>query len=235
MPDRGKVAALATGGSYNPAMNPPTLTIDVVSDLVCPWCYIGKRKLEAALALPEAASLPNVVIRWHPFQLNPELPAQGVSRQQYLEAKFGGPQGAAEIYGRVRAAGLSAGLVLNIDRIERQPNTLAAHALIAFAQLGGADGGDITERLLKAYFVENRFIGSVDVLADIAEEAGLNGAAARAFASDPQTVAAVSQADAHVRGLGISGVPFFIFNRQVTLSGAQDPATLLAAMQQAAP
>ena len=214
-------------------MNSPTLTIDVVSDVVCPWCYIGKRKLEAALALPEAATLPNVVIRWHPFQLNPDIPPQGISRQKYLEDKFGGPQRAAEIYDRVRAVGQAVGLTLNIDGITLQPNTLAAHALIAFAQLGDADGNDIKERLLQAYFVENRFIGSADVLANIAEEAGLNGDDALAFVTDPEQLEAVAQADAHVRSLGISGVPFFIFNQKVTVSGAQDPVTLLAAMRQA--
>ena len=214
-------------------MNSTTLTIDVVSDVVCPWCYIGKRKLEAALALPGAVTLPNVVIRWHPFQLNPDMPAQGMSRQQYLEDKFGGPQRAAEIYERVRTAGQAMGLALNIDGITLQPNTLAAHALIAFAQLGDADGNEIKERLLKAYFVENRFIGSADVLADIAGEAGLNGAAARDFVTDPVQLAAVAQADTHVRSLGISGVPFFIFNQKLTISGAQEPATLLSAMQQA--
>lgn len=214
-------------------MNSPTLTIDVVSDVVCPWCYIGKRKLEAALALPEAANLPNVVIRWHPFQLNPDLASEGVSRQQYLADKFGGAERAAEIYERVRAAGQAVGLTLNIDGIAQQPNTLAAHALIAFAQSGDADGSDITERLFRAYFVENRFIGSLDVLANIAEEAGLNGEDARAFVTDPEQLEAVAQADAHVRSLGINGVPFFIFNQKVSVSGAHDPATLLGAMQQA--
>jgi predicted DsbA family dithiol-disulfide isomerase len=214
-------------------MNSPTLTIDVVSDVVCPWCYIGKRKLEMALALPEAATLPNLVVRWHPFQLNPDMPVEGISRQQYLEDKFGGPERAAEIYERVRAAGQAVGLALNIDGITLQPNTLAAHALIAFAQLGDADGNDIAERLLKAYFVENRFIGSADVLANIAEETGLNGDDAHAFVTDSEQLEAVAQADAHVRSLGISGVPFFIFNQTVSVSGAQDPAMLLAAMQRA--
>ena len=214
-------------------MNSPTLTIDVVSDVVCPWCYIGKRKLEAALASAGSSDLPTTVVRWHPFQLYPEMPAPGVPRKQYLEDKFGGPQRAAEIYERVRAAGQAVGLQLNIDGITRQPNTLAAHALIAFAQQGDADGNDIKERLLKAYFVENRFIGDALVLAEIAEEAGLSGSAARAFVTDPEQLAQVAQADAHVRSLGINGVPFFIFNQAVTLSGAQDPAILLAAMQQA--
>jgi predicted DsbA family dithiol-disulfide isomerase len=210
------------------------LTIDVVSDVVCPWCYIGKRKLEAALASPEAAQLPPVQLRWHPFQLNPDLPAEGVSRQAYLEEKFGGPERAAAIYERVRAAGRSVGLELNIDGITRQPNTLAAHTLIAFAQEGGADGSAIKERLLQAYFIENRFIGDVDVLVAIAAEAGLDANAARAYLHDPAAQADVAQADQEARRMGISGVPFFIFNRRLSVSGAQDPATLLAAMQQAA-
>lgn len=217
-------------------MSTPTLTIDIISDVVCPWCYIGKRKLEAALALPDAASLPRVAIRWHPFQLNPDMAAEGIPRQQYLEDKFGGPQRVAEIYERVRAAGRAAGLELNIDGITRQPNTLAAHALIAFAQQYSGDnnalGNDIKERLLKAYFVENRFIGSVDVLADIAAQAGLDEQAARAFVTDPAALEAVARADAQARNRGIQGVPFFIFNQKVSVSGAQNPATLLAAMQQ---
>jgi predicted DsbA family dithiol-disulfide isomerase len=214
-------------------MNSPTLTIDVISDVVCPWCYIGKRKLEAALALPEAYDLPNVVIRWHPFQLNPEMPTAGIARKQYLEDKFGGPERAAEIYERVREAGSAVGLALNIDGISQQPNTLAAHALIAFAQLGDADGGDVKERLLRAYFIENRFIGNPDVLANIAEESGLNGEDARAFVTDPEHLADVAEEDARIRAMGISGVPFFIFNQSVSVSGAQDPAILLGAMQQA--
>ena len=210
----------------------PLLTIDIVSDVVCPWCYIGKRKLEAALALPGAAGLPKVEIRWHPFQLNPDMAPDGISRKQYLEDKFGGPDRAAEIYARVRAAGKGAGLDLNIDGISLQPNTLAAHALIAFGQQHGA-GSAVKEGVLKAYFVENRFIGNIDVLGEIAAEAGLDAAAARAWVSDPAQLQAVADADAQARGMGISGVPFFIFNQKLAVSGAQDPATLLDAMQQA--
>ena len=212
-------------------MTPQTLTIDVVSDVVCPWCYIGKRKLEAALALPEAAGLPPIEVRWHPFQLNPDLSDEGVSRKDYLEAKFGGPQRAAQIYERVRAAGREAGLELNIDGITRQPNTLAAHALIGFAQQQGL-GNEVKERLLRAYFVENRFIGSIDVLVEIATEAGLDAAAARNWLNDPAQRSAVGAADARARSMGISGVPFFIFNQKLAVSGAQDPAVLLDAIQQ---
>ena len=214
-------------------MNTPTLTIDIVSDVVCPWCYIGKRKLEAALALPAAADLPNLVIRWHPFQLNPDMPAQGLPRQQYLEDKFGGPQQAAKIYQQVSDAGTAVGLTLDFEGITRQPNTLAAHALIAFAQAGDFDASEIQERLFQAYFVEHRTISSPDVLAEIAEEAGLNGEDARNFVTDPEHLEAVAQADANIRRLGMTAVPFFIFNQKLSVSGAHDPATLLAAMQQA--
>ena len=228
--------------SPNPVATAP-LTIDIVSDVVCPWCFIGKRKLEAALKLPEAAGLPPVQIRWHPFQLNPDLPQEGVSRKQYLEDKFGGPQRAAEIYARVGAAGKAVGLDLNFDGIERQANTLMAHALIAYAQNsplnhlpGEPDnrlGNDVKERLLNAYFVEGRFIGSLDVLVEVAVAGGLDGDAVRAHLSDPATREAVSDADAQARQLGVSGVPFFIFNQKVAVSGAQDPQTLVQAMQQA--
>jgi predicted DsbA family dithiol-disulfide isomerase len=224
-------------------MTAAPLTIDIVSDVVCPWCYIGKRKLEAALALPEASALPPIQIRWHPFQLNPDLPQTGMPRKQYLEDKFGGPERAAQIYERVSAAGRSVGLALNFDGITQQANTLLAHALIAYAQnspLNHVDGdvdnrlgNDVKERLLKAYFVEGRFIGSIDVLVDIAVAAGLNGEDVRAHLSDPATRDAVAQADAQARQMGISGVPFFIFNQKVAVSGAQDPQALLAAMQQA--
>lgn len=208
-------------------------TIDVVSDVVCPWCYIGKRKLEAALELARQAGLGEPELRWHPFQLNPDMPLEGISRKQYLEDKFGGAERAAEIYARVKAAGKVAGLDLAIDSITMQPNTLASHALLAFAQQQGlAIGTDIKERLLKAYFMENRFIGSVDVLVEIADEAGLDAQAARIFINDPQQLRQVAAADARAREMGIGGVPFFIFNQKVAVSGAQDPAQLLAAMQQ---
>ncbi len=220
-------------------MNQPTLTIDIVSDVVCPWCYIGKRKLEAALALPQAANLPPVEIRWHPFQLNPDLPEVGVDRKQYLEDKFGGPARAAEIYARVGAAGQAVGLNLNFDGIKRQANTLIAHALIAFAQQSPANdahntlGNAVKERLLKAYFVDGQFIGDIEVLVGIATAAGLDAAAVRAHLSDPATRQTIAQADAQARQMGVTGVPFFIFNQKVAVSGAQDPAALLAAMQQA--
>lgn len=209
------------------------LNIDIVSDVVCPWCYIGKRHVEAAIAQfsakrPEVA----VTIRWHPFQLNPDLPPEGTDRKAYLEAKFGGPQRAAEIYARVSAAGRNAGLALNFDGIQRQPNTLMAHALIAYAQSieGGGSADAIVEQLFKAYFIDGRFVGDIDVLVAIATECGLDAEATRAVLSEPSTLDQIAALDASVRRQGISGVPFLIFNQKLALSGAQPPEVMLDAM-----
>ena len=202
--------------------------IDVVSDVVCPWCYIGKRRLEAALARLEGAK-PQV--HWHPFQLNPDLPAEGVERRSYLEAKFGGAERAAQIYARVRAAGASVGIGFELDRITRQPNTLDAHRLISWAQARG-DAGPLVERLFRAYFIEGVFIGDAAELERLATEAGFDGDAAAAFLASDAGVAEVAGADRRARELGISGVPLFIFNHRVAVSGAQEPDTLLAALAQ---
>ncbi len=210
-------------------------TIDVVSDVVCPWCYIGKRKLEAALDRIRAQEpdLP-IVVRWHPFQLNPELPAAGVDRRSYLEAKFGGPERAREIYARVAAAGESVGIPFRFDSIERQPNTLDAHRLLAWAQ--GRREGDadaLVERLFRAYFLDGQFIGDRDTLARLAADAGYDADDARAFLSSGELAEAVAGADERARSMGVSGVPFFIFGGRTALSGAQAPETLLEAIAQA--
>ena len=209
------------------------VVIDVVSDVVCPWCYIGKRKLETALgelAASDPAAEPSV--RWHPFQLNPDLPPQGIPRKTYLHAKFGGAARAAEIYARVKAVGAEVGIAFDFDRIAIQPNTLAAHRLIAWAQEREDAGStsDLVERLFQAYFVQGRAIGEPDELAQIASEAGLEPAAARAMLASTENLAAVSAEDREARNVGINGVPFFIFNGSTALSGAHDPETLLQAI-----
>jgi predicted DsbA family dithiol-disulfide isomerase len=211
------------------ASNDP-LTVDVVSDIVCPWCYVGKRHLEAALAaLPDVGA---VVVRWHPFELNPDLPAEGVDRRTYLEAKFGGPERAAQIYERVREAGRSAGIAFDFDAIARQPNTRDAHRLVAWAQASG-DAQQLVERLFRAYFVEGRFVGDRDTLVELAAEAGLDGRAARAWLEAGIGTAEIGQAEARARELGITGVPFFIFDGRVGLSGAHPPQTMQEAIRQA--
>jgi predicted DsbA family dithiol-disulfide isomerase len=206
------------------------LVVDVVSDVVCPWCFIGKRHLEAALAgLPDGAA---AVVRWHPFELNPDLPAEGVDRKGYLEAKFGGPARAAEIYARVREAGVRAGIAFDFEAIARQPNTREAHRLIAWSQARG-DAGPLVERLFRAYFVEGRFVGDRDTLAALAADTGLDADAARAWLASGQGADAIGAAEARVRSLGIGGVPFFIFDGKVGLSGAQPPEAIREAIAQA--
>ena len=206
------------------------LVIDVVSDVVCPWCFIGKRHLEAALAgLPEGIG---AVVRWHPFELNPDLPADGVDRKGYLEAKFGGPARAAEIYARVREAGTCAGLDFDFEAIVRQPNTRDAHRLIAWAQSRG-EAGPLVERLFRAYFQEGRYLGDRDTLAALAAEAGCDADAARVWLESGLGADEIAEAEARVRALGISGVPFFIFDGKVGLSGAQPPEALREAIAQA--
>jgi predicted DsbA family dithiol-disulfide isomerase len=209
--------------------------IDVISDVVCPWCYIGQRRLAAALArLPADDAARPTSIRWHPFQLNPDLPPEGVDRRAYLEAKFGGAERAAQIYERVRAAGRGAGLELDFDRIEKQPNTLDAHRLIAWAQTHAErDAEPLVEALFRAYFVEGRFIGDRAELARIAGEAGFDGAAARTMLDSDSGAAEIAAADRRARELGITGVPFFVFDGRVGVSGAAGPDALLEAAAQA--
>jgi len=208
------------------------LTIDVVSDVVCPWCFIGKRRLEAALKLyaekhPEA---PAPKVTWHPFQLNPDLPAEGMSRQDYVTRKFG--PGGAQKYERVAAVGKSVGLNLAFDKIQRQPNTLSAHSLIAMAEPGPAQDR-VKETLLNAYFIETLDLTDENVLLDLAERAGLDRAAVQASLRDPAARQAISDADEQARRMGVEGVPFFIFNQRVGLSGAHEPEALLEAIEQA--
>jgi predicted DsbA family dithiol-disulfide isomerase len=207
-------------------------SVDVVSDVVCPWCYIGKRQLEEAIARLPADERP--VVRWHPFQLNPDLPAEGTDRKRYLEDKFGGAQRAAQIYERVKAAGRGAGLELDFDRIERQPNTLDAHRLIAWAQSHeGRDAGALVEALFRAYFVEGRYIGDRDELARLGGEAGFDAAGAREMLDSDTGAAEIAEMDSHARSMGIGGVPFFVLDGKIGVSGAAGADALLEAMAQA--
>jgi predicted DsbA family dithiol-disulfide isomerase len=210
-------------------------TIDVVSDVVCPWCYIGKRRLEAALArLRETDPDLPVEIRWHPFQLNPDLPAEGIDRRQYVEAKFGGPDRARQVYARVGAAGETVGIPFAFDAIVRQPNTLDAHRLIAWAQTRReGDAGALVEELFRAYFLEGRYVGDPEELVRVAAAAGYDPDDARKFLASDEMKDAVADADRRARSMGISGVPFFIFGGKTAVSGAQEPQALLDAIAQA--
>jgi predicted DsbA family dithiol-disulfide isomerase len=209
------------------------LTIDVISDVVCPWCYIGKRRLEAALgqlAAREPALRP--FVSWHPFQLNPDLPREGIDRRAYVESKFGGPERAQQVYERIRAVGAEVGIPFAFGAIARQPNTRDAHRLISWAQAQG-DADALVEQLFRAYFLDGRFVGDHAVLATIAGEAGFDADAARAYLTSEQGDEAIVAMDRRVRELGVEGVPFFIFEGRVAVSGAQEPPVLLDAIAEA--
>ncbi|MGZ8272942.1 MAG: DsbA family oxidoreductase [Burkholderiaceae bacterium] len=209
----------------------PGVTIDVVSDVVCPWCYIGKRRLEAALGVRAG---PRPEVRWHPFQLNPDIPLGGVDRRSYLETKFGGPERAREIYARVEAAGREVGIAFAFELIERQPNTVDVHRLIAWAQSIASERVDgLVERLFKAYFTEGTNIGEIHELARLAGEVGYDTAAALAHLQSSEGRAEIAAADQQTKAMGIGGVPFFIFNRRLAVSGAQPPEVLADALAQA--
>lgn len=211
------------------------LTVDVISDVVCPWCYIGKRRLEAALErLRDAEPDLPVEVRWHPFQLNPDLPRAGIDRRHYLEAKFGGPERAQQIYARVTAAGDTVGIPFAFDAIERQPNTLDAHRLVAWAQARREGDPDaLVEQLFRAYFLDGRFIGDHEELVRRAAAAGYDADDARKFLASDEGTAEIAGADRRARELGVSGVPFFIFGGKTAVSGAHEPEALLEAIAQA--
>jgi predicted DsbA family dithiol-disulfide isomerase len=207
--------------------------VDVILDVVCPWCYIGKRRLTAALAARADREPPRVT--WMPFQLKPDIPLGGIDRRSYLERKFGGAAGVQQFYDRVSEAGREVGIFFNFERIERQPNTLDAHCLIAWAQaMSPAAASNLVEKLFRGYFVEGVDIGDRQELARLAAAAGLDAyrAAAWLIAGNGRDGVAVS--DERARRLGIAGVPLFIFNRRVMISGAQSTSVLSEAMAQAA-
>jgi predicted DsbA family dithiol-disulfide isomerase len=214
---------------------PNNIHIEVVSDIVCPWCYIGKRRLEQALVL-FAQQHPDIEapqLSWLPFQLNPDLPAQGMSRADYLQRKFGASDGGG-VYERVSAEGKKEGLDFNFSAIARQPNTLKSHALIAAAAAAALGiQSQLKEALMQAYFMQGADMTDDAQLLRIAVQSGMPQAEAERVLRDPAGLQAIAELDADIRQQGINGVPFFILNRRIGISGAQPPQALLAAMEQA--
>ncbi len=200
------------------------MIIDVISDTVCPWCFIGKRRLERALA--EAKIDEDVLIGWRPFQLNPDMPAGGMDRRQYLKLKFGGDGSGGQMYEAVRAAGEGEQIPFDFSAIQVQPNTVISHRLIHYAgRLNAQDA--VVEGLFRAYFTEGRNIGEIDVLIDVAEKAGLDAEKTRSFLESDEATDHVREEDQVARRIGVQGVPCFIINRKYVVSGAQEPETFL--------
>lgn len=206
------------------------VTVDVVSDVVCPWCFIGKKRIEEAIALkPDIA----VTLRFHPYFLNDWIPREGISREQYLITKFGSVERYAQIAERVKAAAADEGLVYAPDRISRQPNTTDCHRLILWADKSG-NAARMKQRLMDLYFTEGGDLTSNDVLAQAAADVGLDRAEISRLLATEQDIDAVTQQAQAAKESGIDGVPCFIFGGVFAVSGAQSPDYLAGAIERAA-
>jgi len=195
--------------------------LDIISDPICPWCYIGKTLLNQALEARPGHPFTQV---WHPFQLNPDMPAQGMDRREYLETKFGGKEGAIKAYAPVVERAEAAGLSINFEGITRTPNTLNAHRLIHWAGIEDRQT-PVVMQLFKAYFEDGRDIGDLDVLADVADHVGMDAAVVRKLLLSDADMEDIRTRDAQFREMGVTGVPTFIVGGQHAVPGCQ-PAEL---------
>ncbi|MDJ0630359.1 MAG: DsbA family oxidoreductase [Rhodobacter sp.] len=193
--------------------------LDILSDPICPWCYIGKANLDRAL---ESVGDTPFEIEWHPFQLNPDMAPEGMDRREYLETKFGGKDGAIRAYTPVVEAAEAAGLEIDFEGIKRTPNTLNAHRLIHWAGIEGRQT-PVVAALFRAYFREGRDIGDIDVLADIADAAGLDAAMIRKLMLGDADCDEIRARDAWAREHGVTGVPTFVVGQRHAVPGAQPP------------
>jgi predicted DsbA family dithiol-disulfide isomerase len=206
------------------------VTIDVFSDVVCPWCFIGKRRLEKAIALKP--DIP-IEVRYQPYFLNPWVPRAGISRDEYLTTKFGSPQKYEQIAQRVVVAAQADGLTYNIGALKRQPNTIDCHRLIQWAQSVGR-GAQMKQRLMELYFTDGGDLSDREVLVKAADDCGLDANQVREMLATDQDVEEITRAAEAASNSGIQGVPFFIIGGKFGVSGAQSPEHLAAAIEQAA-
>jgi predicted DsbA family dithiol-disulfide isomerase len=199
-----------------------SLVVDVISDVICPWCYLGKRRVEKAVAAVGGS----VKVRWLPFQLNPTMPKEGIRRRDYRIKKFGSWERSLELDAQVVEAGKSEGIRFAFDRIERTPNTLDAHRLIWLADKEGVQGA-VVEALFRSWFTEGRDISNRQALIDVVAEAGLDRGKAEAVLNTGEGMEAIRESDELARRFRVNGVPFFIVNGRLTLSGAQEEEAFL--------
>jgi predicted DsbA family dithiol-disulfide isomerase len=192
--------------------------IDVISDVICPWCYIGKRQLERALEILEQGKL-RFSVAWHPFQLNPEMPPEGVDRQQYRIAKFGSAERSKQMDERITGVAAGVGIEFHLDKLTRTPNTVKAHRLIRFAGQKGVQDG-VVEALFEGYFCQGADIGDSKTLADLGHKGGLDYESVLAMLASDEGAREVLAGDQMARNCGIQGVPSFALQGHVLFSGA---------------
>ncbi|OYX45472.1 MAG: polyketide biosynthesis protein [Rhodobacterales bacterium 32-67-9] len=205
------------------------IRLDIISDIACPWCYVGKAYLDRAL---EAHPDHPFTVEWHPFQLNPEMPKAGMDRRDYMEAKFGGKDGEVRAYAPLVEHAAAAGVELNLDRIARQANTLDAHRLIHWAGLEGRQT-PMVAALFRALWRDGRDVGDPEVLAEIAGEVGLDRAMVRRLLDGDADAEDIRARDAHARARGVSGVPTFIIDNRYAVQGAQPTSNWLRIIDEA--
>lgn len=201
-------------------------TVEIVSDVICPWCFVGKRRYEKALASINFADHLETI--WRPFQLNPNMPKTGISREEYRTKKFGAAE-AQKMDAQMSEVGRELGIEFNFPAMQKTPNTMKAHRLIWWAQQNGVQD-QVVESLFKAYFIEGRDIGDRSVLFELAADAGLIGNAAVLFVDGSQGLPEVQEEEARMRALGAVGVPAFVINGKLLMKGAQDPAIIVRAL-----
>jgi predicted DsbA family dithiol-disulfide isomerase len=202
-------------------MTTAPIRLDIFSDPVCPWCYVGKANLDRALAQHPDHPF---AIQWHPFQLNPDMPAEGVAKRAYLEAKFGGKARVDAVHERLREVARGAGVDLDPDKPQRMPNTLNAHRLIHWAGIEGVQQA-VVDALMRAYWTEGRDIGDLETLADIAKENGMDREATLRLLQSDADAADIAARDQDARHKGVTAVPTFLIAQQYVVSGAQPPET----------
>ena len=206
------------------------MRIDIYSDIVCPWCYVGKRRLERALG--ELKDVVKAEIMWRPFQLNPTMPLEGMDRTTYLKAKFGSLEAFGNMKEQLLIAGTDERIPFAFEKIQLTPNTFAAHRLVWYAAQQGKQD-EVVETLFRAYFLKGKNIGDLKTLTHVAGEAGLDQTEAEAFLASEKGVVEVKAEEAIGHRLGIRGVPYFVLNGSLAISGAQPPDIFVSALQQA--
>jgi len=206
--------------------------IDVISDVICPWCYIGKRHLERALDLLEKDHKLAFSVAWHPFQLNPDMPPEGADRQKYRLAKFGSAERSRQMDERITGVAAGVGLQFHLEKLTRTPNTMKAHRLIWLAARNGVQAG-VVEALFEGYFTQGADLGDDKVLADLAQRGGLDRDAALALLAGDEGKREVLVGDQMARGCGIQGVPSFALQGHVLFSGAVPADEMVDAFRRA--
>jgi predicted DsbA family dithiol-disulfide isomerase len=205
------------------------LTINVISDVICPWCFIGKRRLEKAIAAVDGQH--EFRVRWHPFQLNPLMPKEGISRREYRTRKFGSWERSLELDASVVGVGETEDIHFAFNQIERTPNTVEAHRLIGLADQQGLQD-PVVEALFRAYFTDGRDLSDRQTLIDVVAEAGPDRQRAESVLNSDEGLDAIKDGEEFSRRHQVGGVPFFIINDEITLSGAQPPVAFLAAFNE---